>query len=135
MKPKTIMPLFILICGCVLFLPACATKTFKPLAPGGLAVETAPTFASVEIVQTTARQEGESVIVAGHLQRKMVRGREIPKGHVDIAIIDGQGKTIHKISTGISPEIVPRLPGAKSSFRAQIPMKVPPGGKVTVTFQ
>ncbi len=135
MQPKTILPLLTLIISCVLFLPACATQTFMPLAPGELAVKIAPTFSNVKIVLATARQEGESVIVEGYLQRKMARGRQIPKGYVDIALIDGQGKTIHKISTGISPEIVPRLPGEKSSFRAQIPVKAPPGSKVTVMFQ
>lgn len=130
MQLKTTLTL--IITG-IFSLTACATTTATPLRPGALAVRIGPDT-DVEIVQTTAHQDGENVIIAGHLQRKKVRGRTIPKGYVDIAIIDGHGKTIHKTSTAISPEIVPRISGAKSSFIAQIPVKAPLESSVSVKF-
>lgn len=114
-------------------LPACAATTMQRLAPGELTVKILADT-QVEIVQTTARQEGKSLIVDGQLHRKKVHGRLIPKGHVDITIVDEQGKTIHKTFTRVSPEILPRMDGARSSFMAEIPVQAPPGSLVRVKF-
>lgn len=90
--------------------------------------------ADVEIVKTTARQDGENVVIDGSMQRKKVHGRVIRKGHIDITICDEQGKTIYTTFARVSPEILPRLDGAKSSFMTKIPVQAPAAGQVSVEF-
>ena len=122
----------ILICS-VFFLASCATTAKSPQAPGALAVIILPT-ADVQILQTSARQEGGIVYVEGKIQRKIPRRRVIHTGHVDIAIVDAKGKTLHQVPIGYSPEIIPRRHGMKSLFTARIPMMPPPGSFITVKF-
>ncbi len=133
MKMKTMLCAVTLLLGGVFTLPAGATTPMPASASGLLTVKVLPD-SDVEIVQTTARQEGGNLIVDGHLQRKQVHGRVIPKGHVDIAIHDQHGKTIHQTFTRVSPEILPRMNGVKASFLAQIPVQVPEGSLVRVKF-
>jgi hypothetical protein len=110
-----------------------AATTLTPPGGGLLAVK-AMAAKDVRIVQTSARQAGEHIIVGGHLQRKKVHGRVIPKGHVDIAIIDQEGQTIHQTAAQVSPTIIPRSHGVKASFMAEIPVLLPLGGHVRVKF-
>lgn len=133
MKIMKIMPIAALLMTGIFHLPAFAAPTRQPLAPGELAVKIIPDT-NVEIVQTTARQDGENVIVDGYIQRKKVHGRMIPTGHVDITIIDEQGKTVDKTFTRVAPEILPRIDGVKSTFMTQLPVRAPKGSLVSIKF-
>lgn len=133
MKQMQMMPTVTLMIAMLFFLPACATTSMQPLAPGALTVKILPA-ASVRIVQTSARQDGANVVIDGHVQREKVHGRMIPTGHVDIALLDEKGKTIQAIFTRVTPEILPRMHGVKSSFMAQIPVMAPKGSVVRVKF-
>lgn len=115
-------------------LPPTATATTS--APMARELVTVKTMAArdVRIIQTSARQQDKTVLIDGHLQRKKTHGRVIPKGHIDIAIIDETGKTIRQTFAQVSPEIIPRFDGDKSTFTAQIPGSVPQGGHVRVRF-
>ncbi len=133
MKLMEMMPTVTMIIASAFFLVACAARTVPPSAPGELAVIILPAT-DVQIFQTTARQDDGSVYVEGKIQRKMPRRRVIPKGHVDIAIVDEKGKTLQQISTTISPEVIPSSHGMKSSFMARIPVIAPPGSFISVKF-
>jgi len=128
-----LMPTLTMIIVSAFCLAACATTTKSPQGPGELAVIILPA-SDVQIFQTAARQEGASVYVEGKVQRKMPRRRMVPTGHVDIAIVDQKGKTLHHVSTRYSPEIIPRSHGMMSSFATQIPVLAPPGSFITVKF-
>lgn len=132
MKLKIMMPTFTLMIASIFSLSACATTTMPSQAPGSLAVKTLPAT-DIRIIQTSARQDGENVVVYGQIKRKLHR-RMIPQGHIDIAIIDEDGKTIHQTSTKYSPENVPRAEGLTSSFMARIPVLAPQRSLVMVTF-
>lgn len=133
MKTKMMLPAAALMIASIFSLPAFAVSTVPPLAASKLTVKIIPD-ADVDIVQTTARQDGDNLVIDGFMQRKKVHGRVIRKGHIDITIRDEQGKTIHATLARVSPEILPRIDGAKSSFMAQIPVQAPAAGQVRVEF-
>jgi len=126
---QTVVLLMISLC----FMPACTTKTISSPKPGMLAVKILPAL-DVQIVQASARQEGDYLMVNGQIKRKKVHARKFPRGHIDIALLDADGKTIYKTFTKYSPEILPRLHGVKSYFSAKIAAVPPPGSLVVVKF-
>ena len=127
------MPTVALMIASAFLLSSCAS-TIKPSpVAGGLVVVILPAT-HVQIVQASARQDGEQVAVEGYVKRKKVHGRVIPKGHVDIGIVDGQGRTLLQTPARCTPEIIPRRDGMKSSFMARIPLLAPPGSFVSLKF-
>ena len=132
MKLLKLIPTLTLIIASAFILPACTVKP-TPSAPGSLTMKVLPAT-DVHIIQASARQDGENVVVDGQITRKKIGGRGIVKGHVDIEIIDEGGKTIRQIITDISPRIVPKFSGMKSTFSTKIPFIAPQGSIVTVMF-
>lgn len=128
-----LMPTLTMIIASTFSLVACATRTMPPPAPGRLAVIILPAT-DVQIMQTSARQEGDSVYVDGKIERKMPRRRVIPSGHVDIALVDERGKTLQQVPASYSPLIIPQRYGMKSSFMARIPGVAPPGSFISIKF-
>jgi len=117
-----------------LILSACAVNIpDPPPPPGALTLKIKPAF-KVNIVQASARQEGADVIVEGQVKRKRIAVRDFITGHIDIEILDEEGKTIRQVVTDCSPQIIPKSSGVKSSFSARIPMIVSQGSLVSVKF-
>lgn len=134
MELRKMLPTFGLLLASAYLLNSCASTPLRPATPGEeLNVVILPAT-HVQVVQTSARQDGGEVIVSGQVQRKKAHGKVVPKGHVDIAIVDVKGKTIQQIPVRCSPEIIPRLDGLKSSFMARIPCTAPPGSFITIKF-
>jgi len=126
--------MFTLLITSTFILSGCAVdKQLPTSAPGALTVDIQPA-SEVHIVQASARQVGEDVIVDGKIQRKKIGGRGIVKGHVDIDVLDAKGKTLRQVVTGCSPKIIPKLSGVRSSFTARIPIMAPPESVVRVKF-
>ena len=132
MRLMKMMPTVILIIASTFSLSACAVTPMPSPAPGTLVVNILPAT-DVKIAQTSARQDGENVVVDGQIGRKLHR-RMIPNGHIDIEIIDETGKTIHQTFTSYWPEIIPRAEGRMSSFMARVPVTAPQGSLVNVKF-
>ena len=114
-------------------LSACTVKPLPPTAPGSLTTHIQQA-SEVQIVQTSARQEGENVVVDGRVKRKVTGGRGVVKGHIDLKIMDAEGKVIEQVVTRVSPEIIPQRGGMTSSFTARIAMMAPRGSVVSVRF-
>lgn len=132
MKLMKMTPTVTLIIASAFTLSACAATPISSPAPGALAVNILPAT-DVRIVQTSARQDGENVVVDGQIKRKLHRQR-IPNGHIDIEIIDEKGKAIYQSFTSYWPEILPRAEGRRSSFMTRIPVTAPQGSLVNVEF-
>jgi len=132
---KLLKPIFTetLLIACAIILSACTVKPTPPSALGSLTIKILPAT-DVRMVQVSARQDGENVIVDGQIKRKKIGGRGVEKGHVDIEIRDEEGRTIQQVVTDISPRIVPKLSGLRSSFSTKIPIIVPEGSLVSVRF-
>jgi hypothetical protein len=129
---KLILTVTLIIAGAFI-LPACTVKPTPPSFPGSLTMKISPAT-DVHIVHASARQDGENVVVEGQITRKKIGGRGIVKGHVDIEIIDNEGKAIRQVVTDFSPRIVPKFSGMKSTFSTKIPIIAPPGSVVSVRF-
>ncbi len=133
MKLLKLIPTVTLIIASAFILPACTVKPTPPSFLGSLTMKIIPAT-DVHIVQASARQDGENVVVDGQITRKKIGGRGIVKGHIDIDILDEAGKNIRQVVTDISPRIVSKLSGMKSSFSTQIPIIAPQGSIVRVMF-
>lgn len=133
MKSSKLISTVIFIMASTFALSACTVKPLPPTVSGSLATNIQQA-SEVQIVQTSARQDGENVVVDGRVKRKVTGGRGVVKGHIDIKIIDAEGKIIDRVVTGVSPEIIPKRGGMTSSFTARIPMMAPQGSVVSVRF-
>ncbi|HEX9921538.1 MAG TPA: hypothetical protein VGD99_02650, partial [Anaerolineae bacterium] len=74
MKLMKMIPTVTLIIASAFTLSACAATPIPSPAPGALAVNILPAT-DVRIVQTSARQDGENVVVDGQIRRKLHRQR------------------------------------------------------------
>ena len=133
MKFKKIIPLTLFLAS-ALILPACAVGIPEPPPPPGTLALKIKSALKVNIVQTSARQEGADVIVEGQVKRKRIAVRDFITGHIDIEILDEEGNTIRQVITDCSPKIIPKFNGMKSSFSTRIPMMAPQGSLVSVKF-
>jgi hypothetical protein len=134
MKFVKIISTITLLLASALILPACAvSKPEPPPPPDALTLKIMSTF-KVDIVQTSARQEGENVIVEGQVKRKRTSARDFVTGHIDIEILNEEGKALRQVVTDCSPKIIPKSSGMKSSFSTRIPMIAPQGSLVSVKF-
>jgi hypothetical protein len=131
MKFVKMIPTITLLLAGAFILPACAGKPAPP--PGMLALKILPS-SKVRIIQTSARQEGEHVIVEGQVKRKKRGGGSIITGHIDIEILNEEGKIMRQVVADCSPKIIPKFSGMKSSFSYRIPMTAPQGSLVSMKF-
>lgn len=130
---KIISVLTVVVINAVV-LAGCAVEKSAPTSPpGSIAVRIIPKSA-VHIVQASARQEGDVLVVDGKIQRIWIGNRGIVKGHVDIDVLDAIGKPIRSITTSCSPSIIPNLSNVRSSFIARIPLTAPEGGVAKIRF-
>ena len=132
MKSKQLVVAFTLIAISHFALAACATATV-PSATGEVAVQTGYDE-NVRIVQPSARREGDTLAVDGKVLRKKMHGRLVPKGHIDITVVDGAGQTIYHTQARYSPDILPRRDGRMAEFTARLPLRVPQGSRVSVRY-
>lgn len=134
MKHVNIMPALIVVVLNAVILAGCAgEKSSPPPPPGAVAVRIIQASAA-NIVQSSARQEGEVLVVAGKVARQWIGNRGVVKGHVDIDVLDASGKTLRSLTTRCSPPVIPNLSNVQSSFMARIPLLAPDGGVVKVRF-
>ena len=133
MKMPKLINLTIVMIASTFTLSACTVKPLPPLAPGTLAIKIIQE-PDVQFVQTSARQDGENVVVVGQVKRTVTGGRSVITGHVDIKIIDKEDKTLCQVVTNYSPKIIPERNGMTSSFTTRIPITAPQESFVSVKF-
>lgn len=134
MKIVKIIPAFILVILNAGILTGCAVEKSLPTPPPGSIAVRIIQAPAANIVQSSARQEGDVLVVDGKVERNWIGNRGVVKGHVDIDVLDASGKAIRSLTTRCSPSVIPNLSNVKSSFMARIPLIVPDGGVVKVRF-
>lgn len=72
--------------------------------------------------------------VEGQVRRKIIGGRGVAKGHVDVKLLNKKGETIHEVFASCSPRIIPNRGTLTSSFSARIPMVAPPESVISMRF-
>lgn len=88
----------------------------------------------VQIIRTSAKQDGENVIVEGLVRRQKEGKAPIPNGCVDITVLDQQGKIVDKIFTKSLSSGTYNGGYIETPFTTRIPMIAPLGSLVSVKF-
>ncbi len=130
--PKLIFTIISII-AYVGILSACTAKPSPTPAPDTLAIKILPAF-DVQFIQTSARQDGEYVVVNGQVKRTVTGGKSVIAGHVDVGIIDKTGNAICKAVANYSPKSIPERSGMTSSFTTRIPITAPKESFVSIKF-
>jgi hypothetical protein len=102
-------------------------------SPDQLAIQVFPAT-DVLIIQSSARRGEGTVAVEGQVRRKIIGGRGVVKGHVDVKLLNKKGETIHEVFASCSPRIIPNRGTLTSSFSARIPMVAPPESVISMRF-
>jgi len=87
-----------------------------------------------QIIKTSARQDGENVIVEGLVRRQKEGKIPLPNGCVDITVLDQQGKIVDKIFTKTLSSGTYNGGYFETPFITQIPMIAPLGSLVSIKF-
>jgi hypothetical protein len=86
------------------------------------------------IANTSARQEGDSVVIEGVVRRTKETKGPLPVGCVDVSIRDGQGKTIEQTFSPIASTGAYRAGAVENHFATRIPTLVSQGSYVDVQY-
>lgn len=117
------------------FLTGCASDRVNLVDRGTLSIERVPSR-GIYISEVRVNQDGNELVVTGRVKRRDVSAGGF--GHVDVAIISPEGKTLEQVSTYFSPRIIPRKHDHRrlhgSRFEVRLPTIPPTGSKVRVAY-
>ncbi len=112
-----------------------AFSAARPAQGGLFTIETSGS-STVRVMQTSAVQRGDELIVAGNVKlvnRHTSKWRS--QGHIDVVLIDSKGETLYETTANYAPRKIPRkTKSSKSSFRVQIPAEAPIGSVLHLSF-
>ena len=72
-------------------------------------------------------EEGDELVILGHVKRSLQNCCDSARGHVDIALLTPDGTVIDSFSTLYSPSNIPKVRSRSSSFKVRRPY-LPPDG-------
>ena len=122
----------VLALGILTIVFGCATAR-KDLVDGGtVTIQQVPSkliyLAGVAIVE-----KEDHIEVSGWVRKRY--GWITGDGHVDLAVLNLEGKTVRKISTGYYPSAIPKRRGRRSHFKVELPLSsLEKGSTVWVGF-
>lgn len=117
----------------LLAMTSCSATSKKSLGKDEIAVDII-SGSNALITQAVARQSEGSILIDGKVRRKVVGGRGIIKGHVDVTLLNSEGQVLHQTVAECDPRIIPNRGTLTSSFSTQIPLVVPKGSLVRLRF-
>jgi hypothetical protein len=74
-------------------------------------------------------EEGDELVILGHVKRSLQNCCDSARGHVDIALLAHDGTVIDSFSTLYSPSNIPKVRSRSSSFKVRRPY-LPPDGVI-----
>lgn len=77
-------------------------------------------------------QNGDQLVISGRVKCPNFRG--FNGGHIDIAILNGEGEILESLSTFHYPRNIPRKGGRESRFHINLPLTPPEGTVVRLAF-
>ena len=133
MESKRLKILIILIVISISGLSCATTNRIDLLKNNNLQLETISSK-GIKISRVYVYKEIEGIRISGMVKNKGVMS--VSFGHVDISIIDPEGKTLKELSTDYIPRILfnRRRHPHGSDFNVSIPFIPPNGSKVLVTY-
>lgn len=74
-------------------------------------------------------EDGDELVILGHVKRSLQNCCDSARGHVDIALLNRDGTVIDSFSTLYSPSNIPKVRSRSSSFKVRRPY-LPPDGVI-----
>jgi hypothetical protein len=119
----------------VLAVCGCASKNALIASEGNLSVKIIPSH-WVRISDINVKQEIDNLLIEGELRR--LNAAFSGRGHVDVAVMSGEGILICKASGKYKSAILPKTPGARnhppSRFQARLHCIPPEGSIIRVAY-
>jgi hypothetical protein len=112
---------FIVIVGIMIsavLIPGCVTGDFSHTTTEDVFVSNAYTY-----------EDGNEIVILGHVKRSLQNCCDSARGHVDIALLAHDGTVIDSFSTLYSPSNIPKVRSRSSSFKVRRPY-LPPDGVI-----
>lgn len=118
----------------VLFLSSFSSASTVTNGPEQIPTKIQTRTIDVQVTRTSARQDGENVIVEGLVRRQKEGKIPLPNGCVDITVLDQQGNIVDKIFTKTLSSGTYNGGYFETPFITQIPMIAPLGSVVSIKF-
>jgi hypothetical protein len=98
--------------------PGCVTGEFSHATTEDVFINKAYTY-----------EDGDEIVILGHVKRSLQNCCDSARGHVDIALLAHDGTIIDSFSTLYSPSNIPKVRSRSSSFKVRRPY-LPPDGVI-----
>ncbi len=80
---------------------------------------------NVSISDVHAYEDGNTLVILGKIKRSAGNCCDTTKGHIDIALVAGDGMVLDLISVPYSPRNIPKAGTRSSHFTARLPYTLP----------
>jgi len=134
MRDVSILAVLIFVATGV-FSAGCAPNRVNLVDTGTVSIETVPSK-EIYISEVRINQDGNELVLTGRVKRRHLA--PVGFGHVDVAIISPEGKSLEQVSTYYNPRIIPRKRGHRrlhgSGFEVRLPVIPPAGSTIRVAY-
>lgn len=113
-------------------LSGCASNRIDLVDIGQVSLQRLPSRGTY-ISRVHVFQDGDELVIRGRLRRGP--SSMLGLGHVDIAIVNPEGKILKEVHTNYVPQILVRKQRRQAYFGVRISVVPPPGSTVRVTYQ
>jgi len=134
MKNKKLIILFILSYITVCFvISSCASSHLNLVENGTVTIERIP-YEGCYISKVNAIEDDGELVISGRVKRRSLLS--ISRGHIDIAIINSEGKVLKELSTLYTPQYIPakRIHTREARFKVRLPNIPYKGNKIRVAY-
>ncbi len=123
-------------------LSGCVSKRVDLVDTGAVSLQRLPSK-DTHISRVDVFQDGDELVITGKLRRGLSSMPGL--GHVDIAIVDPEGKILKEVHTNYFPRILARKQRRRilamarnqrqqANFGVRLPLVPPPGSTIRVTY-
>jgi hypothetical protein len=134
MKDKKFIILFILTYIIACFVISACTSSHLNLVKNGTVTIERVSSEGCYISKVNAIEDDGVLVIGGSVKRRNFSGGS--KGHIDIAIIDSEGKILKELSTLYTPQYIPakRIHTREARFKVRLPNIPYKGSKIRVAY-
>ncbi len=130
MKNLSILLLLAIFIACIAMI-GCTAKGVNLVDKGIVSIEKVPT-SDIYVSAAYVYQDGDELVISGKVKHRHAHRKS--GGHVDITILDPEGKIIMEVTTSYLPRIIRSKGSREARFSVRLPFIPPKGSTVRVAF-